>query len=113
MEKHNIKNLSIILDASHDNSIMDGVKHHANQMLVVRHSLKTFKKNPELLKVVKGFMLESFIKEGAQKVNPKEPGKLDMGGLSITDACLSFEHTEKILGELAEFKKSQFKKTNG
>ena len=50
-------------------------------------------------------MFESFLKEGNQKVNPSEPEKLDRGGLSITDACLSWEQTEKILIELVEFKK--------
>ncbi len=105
MEKHDIKNPSIILDVSHDNSIVDGVKHHTNQMVVMHKSMKTLKEHPKLLKVVKGFMIESFIKEGNQKVNPSEPEKLDRGGLSITDACLGWEQTEKILTELTEFKK--------
>ena len=111
MKKHNIKKPSIILDASHDNSMMDGIKNHTNQTLVARNSLKILKQHPELLKVVKGFMFESFIKEGNQKVNPKEPKKLDLGGLSITDACLGFEQTEKVLAKLAEFKKSYGSRT--
>jgi 3-deoxy-7-phosphoheptulonate synthase len=69
-----------------------------------------FQKNKKILKVVKGFMFESFIKEGNQKINPNEPEKLDRGGLSISDACLSWEQTEKILTELAKFKKSFNKK---
>ena len=85
--------------------MINGLRNHKNQMLVVRESLETFKKHPELLKVVKGFMLESFIKEGSQKVDSKKPEKLDMGGLSITDACLSWDQTKKVLTELAEFKK--------
>lgn len=105
MEKHKIKNPAIILDASHANSVVDGVKNHTNQVSVIHKSMKAFKEHPELLKVVKGFMIESFIKEGNQKVDPKEPKKLDMGGLSITDACLSWEQTEKLLTEFAEFKK--------
>ncbi len=106
MEKHGIKNPAIILDASHDNSIVGGNKNHLNQILVVDESLDAFRENPDLLKVVKGFMFESFIKEGNQKVIPNEPEKLDRGGLSITDGCLSWEQTEKLLTEIAEFKKS-------
>jgi len=105
MKKHGIKNPAILIDASHDNSIVDGIKNHKNQILVVRESLNTFKNNPELLKIVKGFMLESFIKEGNQKVDPNNKESLDRGGLSITDACLSWEQTEEILLELTEFKK--------
>lgn len=109
MEKHTVKNPSIILDLSHDNSRVNGVKHEENQTKVMREVMEIFKKRPELMKTVKGFMFESFLKAGAQKVDPKTPEKLDRGGLSITDPCLGFEQTEKLLLELGEFKKG-FKK---
>lgn len=107
MEKHGIVNPAIIIDASHDNCVRDGIKNYKNQISVIRESLENFKKNPALLKIVKGFMLESFIKEGNQKVDPAAPEKLDGGGLSITDPCLGWDDTEKLLLELSEFHKSQ------
>lgn len=47
-------------------------------------------------KYVKGFMIESYIQDGKQDVNGKEYGK------SITDACLGWEKTEKLLYYIAE-----------
>ena len=105
MQKHKIKNHSIILDTSHDNSRVNGVKHEENQARVIREVMTVFKKRPELMKTVKGFMFESFIKAGAQKVDEKAPERLDKGGLSITDPCLNWEQTKELLLELAEFKK--------
>lgn len=107
MEKQNIANPAIIIDASHDNCIRNGIKNYKNQILVIRESIETLKQNPDLLKTVKGFMIESFIKEGNQKVDPDAPEKLDRGGLSITDPCLGWKETEKLLLELSEFHKSQ------
>lgn len=106
MEKHGISNPAIIIDASHDNCVYDGVKNHNSQISVIRESMETFRQNPDLLKIVKGFMLESFIKEGNQKVDPDTPEKLDRGGLSITDPCLGWKETEKLLLELGRFHKS-------
>ena len=104
MQKHAVKNPSIILDTSHDNSRVNGVKHEENQARVIREVMALFKKRPELMKTVKGFMFESFIKAGAQKVDLSAPERLDKEGLSITDPCLNFEQTENLLFELAEFK---------
>ncbi|MSU56464.1 MAG: 3-deoxy-7-phosphoheptulonate synthase [Candidatus Taylorbacteria bacterium] len=106
MEKHKIKNPSVILDTSHDNCRVNGIKHEENQACVIREVMASFKEKPELMKTVKGFMFESFIKAGCQKVDPKAPEKLDMGGLSITDPCLGWEQTEKLLVEAVEFKKA-------
>ena len=106
MEKHNIINPAIIIDASHDNCMLNGTKNHNNQISVVRESIKAFRQNPNLLKIVKGFMLESFIKEGNQKVDPDAPEKLNRDGLSITDPCLGWDETEKLLLELSEFQKN-------
>ncbi len=49
-----------------------------------------------LKKMVKGFMIESFLLEGAQDSSGEEFGK------SITDPCLGWEDTEKLVLELAE-----------
>ena len=93
MEKLNIKNPAVILDVSHDNCKVNGVKNHCNQVTVVEEAIAILQKNQELREVVRGFMLESFLKEGSQKVDAKFPKRLDRGGLSITDPCLGFEQT--------------------
>lgn len=49
-------------------------------------------------------MVESYLKEGNQTVDPINPNKLDLNGLSITDPCLSWEQTESFLLELAKLK---------
>jgi 3-deoxy-7-phosphoheptulonate synthase len=56
---------------------------------------------PELRKIVKGFMIESFILDGNQKAEGKNPEDVDMGGLSITDPCLGWDRTEKLVRELS------------
>ncbi|PIQ69091.1 MAG: 3-deoxy-7-phosphoheptulonate synthase [Candidatus Taylorbacteria bacterium CG11_big_fil_rev_8_21_14_0_20_46_11] len=101
MQKNNIKNPSIMLDVSHDNCKINGVKNHCNQVTVAREAIEMLRKHPEFVPTVKGIMMESFLKEGSQKVDPKNPDALDTGGLSITDPCLSFEQTEELLLELA------------
>ncbi|MEK7169953.1 MAG: 3-deoxy-7-phosphoheptulonate synthase [Patescibacteria group bacterium] len=105
MEKLNIKNPAVILDVSHDNCKVNGVKNHCNQVTVVEEAIAILQKNQELREVVRGFMLESFLKEGSQKVDAKFPKRLDRGGLSITDPCLGFEQTVGVLEELAGFKR--------
>ncbi len=106
MDKHKIKNPAIIIDASHDNSKVNGKKSHKQQIEVVREVMKSIKNEPELRKIVRGFMLESFIKEGSQKIDPKHPENIDLGGLSLVDSCLGWEETEKLLVELHEARKN-------
>jgi len=103
MEKHKIRNPAILLDMSHDNSRINGVKHEENQAKVIREVMDIFRKKPKLMNTIKGFMFESFLKSGAQKVDAKTPEKLDKGGLSITDPCLGWEQTKDLIFELAEF----------
>jgi 3-deoxy-7-phosphoheptulonate synthase len=105
MHKHGIKNPAIIIDASHDNTKIDGVKSHTRQADVVREVMRSLHTEPELRAVVKGFMIESFIKGGNQKVNPEHPEHTDRQGLSITDPCLSWEETERLLLEVYENQK--------
>ena len=53
--------------------------------------------DPELHKLVKGFMIESYIEPGNQKI-----GGNHIYGKSITDPCLGWEKTEKLIYELAD-----------
>ncbi|OGG53093.1 3-deoxy-7-phosphoheptulonate synthase [Candidatus Kaiserbacteria bacterium RIFCSPHIGHO2_01_FULL_53_29] len=100
-EKHKVKNPAIIIDASHDNCKVDGVKVSGRQSEVVRESLAFMQADAEYRRLVKGFMIESFLKEGSQKLESTTPETIDRGGLSITDPCLGWESTENIIREVA------------
>lgn len=103
LEKHQVSNPAIMIDASHDNCKIDGVKDPLQQTNVAHEVLAALKLHPELRKLVKGFMFESFIKSGCQKLESLTTETVDRSGLSITDPCLSWEQTEKLLMEIAEF----------
>jgi 3-deoxy-7-phosphoheptulonate synthase len=102
MEVHAIQNPSIIIDVSHDNCLVNGKKDHRLQPKIVLEVIEALKNRPDLKSLVKGFMIESFIKEGNQSVDLKKPENMDLGGVSITDPCLNFEETENLLLQLAE-----------
>lgn len=106
MDKHQIYHPSVIIDASHDNCLTDGKKDYLSQPKIVLDILNNLKTRPNLRGLVKGFMVESFIKEGRQDVNVAQPSNLDLSGLSITDPCLSWEKTESFLLQLAEMEQS-------
>ena len=53
--------------------------------------------NPELKTLVKGVMIESYLEEGCQKI-----GTQRVYGKSITDPCLGWEDTEKLIYHIAE-----------
>lgn len=94
-----VKNPSVIVDVSHDNCLINGKKDHTTQSNIVLQVFESIKDKPELNQLVKGFMLESFLKEGSQNIETTD--NIDLDGLSITDPCLSFEQTTDLLVELA------------
>ncbi len=93
--KNQVVNPAIIIDVSHDNCVINGVKNHNAQANIVLQMIDELAANPQLKPLVKGFMLESFIKEGRQNAEGGDP--IDLGGLSITDPCLSWESTEGLI----------------
>lgn len=101
-EKHKVMNPAIIIDASHDNSKVGSVKVPAQQAMVVREMMALRAVNPAIRKLVKGFMVESFLKEGSQKIESSTPETIDREGLSVTDPCLGWESTETMIRELAK-----------
>jgi 3-deoxy-7-phosphoheptulonate synthase len=103
MEKHRIQNPSVVIDASHDNCIRHGKKNYHLQPNIVLEIINNLKKRPDLRPLVKGFMLESFLKEGNQSVDGDHP-LLDLSGLSITDPCLGWQDTEEFLLTFAKMK---------
>lgn len=102
MQKQNILNPSIIIDVSHDNCLVNGKKDHSRQPDIIFDVIEQIKNKPDLKKLVKGFMVESFLKDGNQKVDEEHPDKIDQDGLSITDPCLNWERTEEMLMTLAK-----------
>lgn len=106
--ENEVSNPAIIIDASHDNCRVNHHKDHNLQVDVVREVLNNLEVRPELQKHVRGFMIESFIKDGKQTVEDLEPETIDMGGLSITDPCLGWETSEALILDLAKkFKEIQ------
>ncbi|MFA6474675.1 MAG: 3-deoxy-7-phosphoheptulonate synthase [Patescibacteria group bacterium] len=100
--KAKIQNPAIIIDASHDNCLVNGVKDCTMQPMVIKETLATMNVNSELKKLVKGFMVESFIKEGKQNLDALNTNTIDRSGLSITDPCLSWFDTEKLIYDMTK-----------
>jgi 3-deoxy-7-phosphoheptulonate synthase len=102
MTANRINNPALMIDASHDNCLFDGKKDHRRQSEVISKVLDSVESRPDLKKLIKGFMVESFIKDGNQQVDLNRPETIDRTGLSITDPCLDWEASEKLLRNLAE-----------
>ncbi|MCX7121868.1 MAG: 3-deoxy-7-phosphoheptulonate synthase [Gammaproteobacteria bacterium] len=101
MNENQVFNPSIIIDTSHDNCLVNRMKDPSLQPNIIFEVLENIKNQPELKNIVKGFMVESFLKEGCQKIDTKQPENTDLNGLSITDPCLGWDLTEKMLLDLA------------
>ena len=85
-------NPSVIIDCNHANS----GKNPFEQPRIISEVLHACRHNEEIGKMVKGFMAESYIEDGNQKIGEGVYGK------SITDACLGWEKTEKLIYNIAE-----------
>ena len=86
-----LKNPACIVDANHSNS---GKKYY-EQPRIVDEVLHSRMVNPAISELVKGVMVESYLLPGCQKVNEHEFGK------SITDPCLGWEETERLIDKIA------------
>ena len=90
-----LANPAVIVDTNHANSN----KCFEKQIDIAKEIVENTNKHPELRKLVKGLMIESYIEDGCQKVDGGVYGK------SITDPCLGWEKTEKLILELAKLRK--------
>ena len=88
----NLQNMAVIVDTNHANS----GKNHLQQPRIVNEVMHACRHSSEIRSMVKGFMVESYLEDGNQKVEEGIYGK------SITDPCLGWEKTEKMIYELAE-----------
>lgn len=90
--KSGLKNPAIIVDTNHANS----GKKPFEQIRISKEILHSMKHNKDIGKMVKGLMIESYIEDGAQKIGESVYGK------SITDPCLGWEKTEKLIYDIAD-----------
>lgn len=100
-DAHGVKNPAIIVDTSHDNCKMNGSKEPLQMMAVVDEVMCTREAHPELASLIKGFMIESFLHMGSQKLESCTANTVDRAGLSITDPCLGWSETEELICDLA------------
>ena len=87
-----VQNMAVIIDCNHNNS----GKQHLEQVRIAGEVLHSRRTSPEIRKLVKGIMIESYIEDGCQKIGEGIYGK------SITDPCLGWEKTEKLIFEMAD-----------
>lgn len=91
-EKSGLANPAVIVDTNHANS----GKKWMEQPRIAKEILHSCRHSADVKKIVKGLMIESYIEDGAQK--PEEC----VYGKSITDPCLGWEKTEKLIYDLAD-----------
>ena len=92
-QQRDLKNPAAIVDANHSNSN----KQFREQIRIVSEVLHSRNYNPELKKLVKGVMIESYLEEGCQKIDENR-----VYGKSITDPCLGWEDTKRLIYKIAE-----------
>ena len=91
-EKSGLANPSVIVDTNHNNS----GKKYLEQVRIAKDIVYSRNQNADIKRLVKGLMIESYIEDGACK--PEE----HIFGKSITDPCLGWEKTERLILDLAD-----------
>ncbi len=89
--KSGLVNPSVIVDTNHANS----GKNYLEQIRIAKEVVANRRHNPDIKGLVKGLMIESYIEDGAVNENEHTFGK------SITDPCLGWEKTEKLILDIA------------
>lgn len=84
-----LENPFILIDTNHDNS----GKNYLDQIRIVRQTLINRDWNEQINQYVRGFMIESYLEDGRQD-------KPEVFGKSITDPCLGWDKTEKLIEEI-------------
>ena len=80
------------MDTNHNNS----GKKYLEQVRIAKDVVRSRKHNADIKRLVKGLMIESYLEDGAQSVGEHVYGK------SITDPCLGWEKTERLIFEIAD-----------
>jgi len=92
-DKRDLQYPAAIIDANHSNSN----KQFREQVRIVSEVLHSRRYHPGLRQLVKGVMIESYLEEGNQPITEHR-----IYGKSITDPCLGWQETERLLYEIAE-----------
>ena len=87
-----LQNMALMVDANHSNS----AKKFAEQPRICKEVLHSCRHSKAIQSMVKGFMVESYLEEGSQKIGEHIYGK------SITDPCIGWAATEKLVFDIAE-----------
>lgn len=87
-----LQNMAALIDTNHANS----GKNWMEQIRIAKEVLHSCRYSHDVRTLVKGLMIESYIEDGAQKIGENIYGK------SITDPCLGWDKTEKLLYEIAD-----------
>ena len=88
----NLSNMALIVDANHANS----AKKFREQPRICKEVLHSCRHSSEIRSMVKGFMIESYLEEGSQKIGEGVYGK------SITDPCIGWTDTERLIMDIAD-----------
>ena len=87
-----LQNMALIVDANHANS----GKKYQEQPRICKEVLHSCRHSGEIKSMVKGFMVESYLEPGCQKIGDGVYGK------SITDPCLGWEDTVRLVQDIAD-----------
>lgn len=90
--KSGLENPAVIVDTNHANS----GKKYEEQIRIAHDVLHSMRQNPDIRRLCKGLMIESYLVDGNQKTDG------DVYGQSITDPCLGWEKTERLIFEIAD-----------
>ena len=90
-EQH-LENMAVIVDTNHNNS----GKKYLEQIRIAHEVMDSRRYSEDIRGMVKGLMIESYIEDGAQKIGEGTYGK------SITDPCLGWVKSEKLIYDIAE-----------
>ncbi len=88
-----LENMALIVDANHANS----AKKYTEQPRICKEVLHSCRHSANIRSMVKGFMIESYLEEGCQKIGEGIYGK------SITDPCIGWADTERLVLDIADF----------
>lgn len=86
------ENPAVIVDTNHSNS----GKRYLEQIRIANEVLHSMRHSNDIKKMVRGFMIESYLEDGCQKVEDGVYGK------SITDPCLGWDKTKDLIYMIAE-----------
>lgn len=93
-QKSGLHNPAVVIDTNHSNS----GKQWAEQPRIAKEILHSTLHSKDIFRLVKGLMIESYLEDGCQKIEEGIYGK------SITDPCLGWDKTERLIMDIAELR---------